>query len=55
MTCSASVDPAITSRERRTGGRQPDFEKKVDLAEKEREYAGAELRKARKNQEIIPD
>ncbi|WLE96822.1 MAG: hypothetical protein QTN59_19345 [Candidatus Electrothrix communis] len=39
------------SRERRPRGRRPGFEKKVNLAEKQRESAEAELLKARENGE----
>jgi hypothetical protein len=41
------------SRERRPRGRRPGFEKRVNLAEKQRESAEAELLKARENQETI--
>lgn len=41
------------SQEPRPRGRRPGFEKKINLAEKEREGAEAELRKSCKNKEII--
>ena len=39
-------------QERRPRGRRPNFEKKINLTEKEKERAEAGLQKARKNQEI---
>lgn len=39
--------------ERRPKGRRPDFEKKLNLAEKEREHAETALQKARENQATV--